>query len=46
LVEDIVSFIDESLASSTLEEAQADYECRAPETTNPADVAESAKAKM
>jgi hypothetical protein len=46
LVEEIVSFIDNRLASSTLEEAKADSEPRAPETTNPADVGESAKAKM
>ena len=43
LVEEIVSFIDDRLASSTLEEAEVH---RTPETTNPADVTESAKAKM
>jgi hypothetical protein len=46
LIEEIVSFIDESLASSTLGKSQADSESRAPETANPADLAESAKAKM
>lgn len=44
LVEEIVSFIDDRLASSTtLEEAEVH---RTPETTNPADVTESSKAKM
>jgi hypothetical protein len=46
LVEEIVSFIDDRLASSNLEEAQAGSEPIAPETTNPDVVAESAKAKM
>lgn len=46
LAEEVVSFVDGRLASSTLEEAQADSEPRAPETTNPADVTESSKAKM
>jgi hypothetical protein len=46
LVDDIVSFIDNRLASSTLEEAQAGSEPIAPETTNPAVVTELAKAKM
>jgi len=46
LLEEVVSFIDDRLASSTLEEAQAGSEPRAPETVNPADVAETAMAKM
>lgn len=50
MLEEIVSFIDDRLASSILEEAQVDSEPLAPETTDPAVVTESerdsAKAKM
>jgi hypothetical protein len=49
LLEEVVSFIDNRLASSTLEEAQAGSELLAPETTNPDIMTESrdsAKAKM
>ena len=46
LAEAIISFIDNRLASSTPEEAQSGSEPHAPETTNSADVGESAKAKM
>jgi hypothetical protein len=50
LLEEVVSFIDDLVASSILEEAQTDSEPLAPETTNPAVVAgladDSAKAKM
>lgn len=47
LVEEIVSFIDDRIASSTtIEEAPAGSEPIAPETKNPAVVTELAKAKM